>query len=763
MTRILSCLILCAGIFFIFAGGPAGCGAGAVGATLNASISLPPDLSAVGDGARLSLKNIQTGQIFLNDSGMIWNEAQLLWQAGVSGLEAADYEAILDWYDADSPAAVLARAVKVFSLPKGVSSVSLSFQPSDFSTSIDSDGDGLTNLQEFSRSLNPFSTDTDGDGVLDNVDQFPSLSSETLDEDNDGLGNRADNCIAVANPAQTDTDGDRLGDVCDTDNDNDGVTDADEILARTDPLRADSDGDGVSDGADRCPLTADADQHNTDGDGMGNACDPDDDNDGVTDLSDNCPLAANFSQIDTDRDGRGDACVDDADGDAVRDLFDNCPLAANADQTDTDGDLLGDACDSDDDNDGLTDEEENASGADHLITQVLVSDSDGDGIADGQDRCPLTVDPAPLDTDQDGEGDACDCDPQDASIQIRKALFVSMDGDDAKTGAQNDPVRTIARAVVLAAQNGGSVYVMNGIYEEAVVLPPGISLLGGFAAGTCRRNRKIETSVIRSGAPATVTVSSVTVPAQIDGLILQNQAASGTALLIQNETLSALDSLSVQNNRIFAAPSSDQQTRAVVIQKTSPVFLNNVIVGGGARFTVGIELIDVPAARIINNTIHGGRAFQSATAIKLRNAAALIANNLLITENRGDTSLDDQRLIFHDGKGLPAGMILKNNLLAGNRRSEEPKLFLDSAGTVVTTPAALNALGDTAGNRILIQDLAELVADIDADDYHLILGSEAVDAGEDPAGFLSSQTVKQDHEGQVRPRGATHDIGAYEY
>ena len=43
----------------------------------------------------------------------------------------------------------------------------------------------------------------------------------------------------------------------------------------------------------------------------------------------------------------------DSDGDGVPDTSDNCPLVANPSQTDTDGDGQGDACDPDDDNDSL--------------------------------------------------------------------------------------------------------------------------------------------------------------------------------------------------------------------------------------------------------------------------------------------------------------------------------------------------------------------------------------------------------------------------
>ena len=71
----------------------------------------------------------------------------------------------------------------------------------------------------------------------------------------------------------------------------------------------DTDGDGVLDDVDNCPLVANANQADTDGDGRWNVCDstpngpdPDSDGDGVVDSVDNCDAVVNPSQADADGD-----------------------------------------------------------------------------------------------------------------------------------------------------------------------------------------------------------------------------------------------------------------------------------------------------------------------------------------------------------------------------------------------------------------------------------------------------------------------------
>ncbi|GEM_PF-2995078 len=80
-----------------------------------------------------------------------------------------------------------------------------------------------------------------------------SLITPTPDTDHDSIPDTTDNCSTIFNTDQIDHDGDKLGDVCDDDDDNDGIPDAREISMGTNPFAADTDGDGVNDATDAFP------------------------------------------------------------------------------------------------------------------------------------------------------------------------------------------------------------------------------------------------------------------------------------------------------------------------------------------------------------------------------------------------------------------------------------------------------------------------------------------------------------------------------
>jgi len=199
----------------------------------------------------------------------------------------------------------------------------------------------------------------------------------TLDDDNDGVLDAEDNCQAVANVSQVDTDNDSLGNACDKDDDGDGVLDSQDAFPLDNTETSDSDLDGVGDNSDWAPNDS-SESVDTDGDGVG-------------DNADAFPTDATET-LDTDGDGDGDNTDVDIDGDGV--LNDDDPFPMQGQYT------------ADSDSDGMPDSWETKYGLDPNDPSDATSDQDNDGVTALDEFLAGTIPSGSLDIDGNEKYDA---------------------------------------------------------------------------------------------------------------------------------------------------------------------------------------------------------------------------------------------------------------------------------------------------------------------------------------------------------------------
>ncbi len=295
----------------------------------------------------------------------------------------------------------------------------------DCRDSFDDDNDGLKNGDEKTLGSDPNNPDTDGDGILD---------GEEVGDLNNPLN----------------TDGDKLINVLDSDDDGDGILTKNENYnsggpqnddtdddGKPDYLDADDDGDGVLTKNENYNFGT-PENDNTDGDGQPDYLDADDDGDGVLTRLENYN-GGTPENDDTDGDGKPDYLDSDDDGDGRPSASETNDPDKNGDPDDAmdvDGDGQPDYLDVNDsdgpmgdpDDDGLSNKDEEALGSDPND-----SDTDGDGVPDGDE---VGTDPDnPLNTDGDQWPDLLDADDDGDGVPTRNENY---NGDDSPKNDDTD-------------------------------------------------------------------------------------------------------------------------------------------------------------------------------------------------------------------------------------------------------------------------------------------------------------------------------------
>ncbi len=273
---------------------------------------------------------------------------------------------------------------------------------------IDSDGDGLSNADEFAIGTEADDDDSDDDGLLDGTEVNADEPTNPLNADSDSDGILDGVELGLTAPEGDDTDEGAGNFVADADPD-----------TTTDPNAVDTDGDGLDDGVEDANQDGAVDDGETDPN-VPDMLVTDSDGDGLDD-DDEATLGTDPDDADTDDDGisdgdevnstRTDPTDVDSDGDGIQDGTET-GVTSGTDDTDTDV-FVPDADPS-------------------TTTNANAADTDGGGLDDGEE-----------DTNANGRVDAGESDPSVADDDTAPEAFIVRGGSACAGGGSGTPLAAL--------------------------------------------------------------------------------------------------------------------------------------------------------------------------------------------------------------------------------------------------------------------------------------------------------------------------------
>ena len=363
--------------------------------------------------------------------------------------------------------------------------------------------------------------------------------------------------------------------------------------------------------------------------------------------------------------------------------------------------------------------------------------------------------------------------------------YVSPTGDDGDGKSWEHAVHTIAQAIWNVGA-GDTMFIAEGVYNEAISAQSGATYLGGYNAETGQRDVELYESIIDgTGRTSWSLVKYDADPEKrivVDGLVFANANHSewgGAAMFIRgnmtiNNCVFRNNTSGSKSGAIFIDPSSNAQTiisnclfencnntlgdqaAAICCEETN---LNALVENCIIRGCTGDVMIYSKAGMTVRNCviynnhsskngcIYGGGTFINNTicnntGVDGRYAGARVTGNVYNTVFWGNTATNAPNVNYIAGGS--------NNIADAGSGMD---LGLDPDNAAVNGPNFRNPTGFAGIAKTDAEKLAVKQADFSLTDASVIL----LDKGD------ATKAPAKDFAGVARPQGAGVDLGAYEY
>jgi hypothetical protein len=388
--------------------------------------------------------------------------------------------------------------------------------------------------------------------------------------------------------------------------------------------------------------------------------------------------------------------------------------------------------------------------------------------------CDSTKQPG---VDGDGRGDAPPSDRDNVdSGPLTPVLFVSAASgvDDPAAGLADRPFRTLTYAIS-RAQPPAALHVAAGDYVESVVVKPGVSVLGGFAADNWQDRNVLDRSsdrfrtTIRAAVSIGITAGTSVLP---DTLIEGLDVHGGRSLPDHHSYGIYLwdgGSPTIRFNTIEGG-TGDIYGNGIGLFGSAAVIVANTISGGDATITYGIRSGNESTPLVAGNVIDGNSATDTSYGLLLSYSSPIIVGNTI----GGGSSAAESYAIFIFGGSSPT---IDNNILTAGGTSAGHCIYelavncrpssIRTNDFFDCTTALYRAFG-AAGTMTDIVDvnaLAEAVGNVAVDpgfsspqDWHLTALSPQVVREGGTASAVSGAAI--DHDGIAR--SVPWSMGAFE-